>query len=393
MSEAVDPALSQIVGGTSKVISEKELEKKLKEGRPLRIKFGVDPTAPDIHLGHTVPLEKLRQFQEMGHQAILLIGDFTATVGDPTGRTTARPPLTREEVLSNAETYTDQAFKVLDREKTEVIFNGEWFRKMSYESVLKLNARVTLQQMLQREDFKERVSKGTEVRLHELQYPIMQGWDSVELQADVEIGGTDQLFNMLVGRDLQKEEGQTQQSVICMPLLEGLDGVKKMSKSAHNYVGVSEPPNEMFGKLMSISDDLMDRYYLLLLGDARDEALHPMEAKKELACRIVARYHSEEEGEAARGDWETRFSKRDLNAVDLPEMAVTDLNGNVLQVVGLVFKEAFSLEKSNGELRKQFITAGAVQLDGDKLIDPMADFHAVAGQVLRLSKKQSIRLV
>ena len=393
MSEAVDPALSQIVRGTSKVISEKELEKKLEEGRPLRIKFGVDPTAPDIHLGHTVPLEKLRQFQEMGHQAILLIGDFTATVGDPTGRSAARPPLTREEVLSNAETYTDQAFKVLDREKTEIIFNGEWFREMTYEGVLKLNARVTLQQMLQREDFKERVSKGTEVRLHELQYPIMQGWDSVELQADVEIGGTDQLFNMLVGRDLQKEEGQTQQSVICMPLLEGLDGAKKMSKSAHNYVGVSELPNEMFGKLMSISDDLMDRYYLLLLGSARDEILHPMEAKKVLACRIVARYHSEEEGKAAREDWETRFSKRDLNAADLPEMAAADLNGNLLQVVGLVFKDAFGLEKSNGELRKQFITTGAVQLDGEKLIDPMADFRAEAGQVLRLSKKQSIRLV
>ncbi len=393
MSEAVDPALSQIVGGTSKVISEKELEKKLEEGRPLRIKFGVDPTAPDIHLGHTVPLEKLRQFQEMGHQAILLIGDFTATVGDPTGRSTARPPLTREEVLANAETYTDQAFKVLDREKTEIIFNGEWFRKMSYEGVLKLNARVTLQQMLQREDFKERVSKGTEVRLHELQYPIMQGWDSVELQADVEIGGTDQLFNMLVGRDLQKEEGQPQQAVICMPLLEGLDGIKKMSKSAHNYVGVSEPPNEMFGKLMSISDDLMDRYYLLLLGDARDENLHPMEAKKELACRIVARYHSGGKAKLAREDWETRFSKRDLNAADLPEMAAADLNGNLLQVVGLVFKDAFGLEKSNGELRKQFITTGAVQLDGEKLIDPMADFGAEAGQVLRLSKKQSIRLV
>lgn len=393
MSEAVDLTLSQIVGGTSKVISEKELEKKLEEGRPLRIKFGVDPTAPDIHLGHTVPLEKLRQFQEMGHQAILLIGDFTATVGDPTGRSAARPPLTREEVLSNAETYTDQAFKVLDREKTEIIFNGEWFREMTYEGVLKLNARVTLQQMLQREDFKERVSKGTEVRLHELQYPIMQGWDSVELQADVEIGGTDQLFNMLVGRDLQKEEGQTQQSVICMPLLEGLDGAKKMSKSAHNYVGVSELPNEMFGKLMSISDDLMDRYYLLLLGSARDEILHPMEAKKVLACRIVARYHSEEEGKAAREDWETRFSKRDLNAADLPEMAAADLNGNLLQVVGLVFKDAFGLEKSNGELRKQFITTGAVQLDGEKLIDPMADFRAEAGQVLRLSKKQSIRLV
>jgi tyrosyl-tRNA synthetase len=393
MSEAVDPALSQIVGGTSKVISEKELEKKLEGGRPLRIKFGVDPTAPDIHLGHTVPLEKLRQFQEMGHQAILLIGDFTATVGDPTGRSTARPPLTREEVLANAETYTDQAFKVLDREKTEIIFNGEWFRKMSYEGVLKLNARVTLQQMLQREDFKERVSKGTEVRLHELQYPIMQGWDSVELQADVEIGGTDQLFNMLVGRDLQKEEGQPQQAVICMPLLEGLDGIKKMSKSAHNYVGVSEPPNEMFGKLMSISDDLMDRYYVLLLGDARDENLHPMEAKKELACRIVSRYHSGGESKLAREDWETRFSKRDLNAADLPEMAAADLNGNLLQVVGLVFKDAFGLEKSNGELRKQFITTGAVQLDGEKLIDPMADFRAEAGQVLRLSKKQSIRLV
>ena len=393
MSEAAHPALSQIVGGTSKVISEKELDEKLKEGRPLRIKFGVDPTAPDIHLGHTVPLEKLRQFQEMGHQAVLLIGDFTATVGDPTGRSTARPPLTREEVLANAETYTDQAFKVLDRGKTEIIFNGDWFRKMTYEDVLKLNARVTLQQMLQREDFKERVSRGTEVRLHEIQYPIMQGWDSVELRADVEIGGTDQLFNMLVGRDLQKEEGQSQQSVICMPLLEGLDGVKKMSKSAHNYVGVSEAPNEMFGKLMSISDDLMDRYYLLLLGDVRDESIHPMEAKKELARRIVARYHSEAEGKGAREDWETRFSKRDLNAAELPEMSAADLSGNVLQVVSHVFKKAFNLEKSNGELRKQFITTGAVQLDGEKLTDPMAEFQADAGQILRLSKKQSVRLV
>ena len=392
MSDEAHPALAQLIGGTSKVLSEKELDEKLKEGRPLRIKFGVDPTAPDIHLGHTVPLEKLRQFQELGHQAVLLIGDFTATVGDPTGRSTARPPLTREEVLSNAETYTDQAFKVLDREKTEIIFNGDWFRKMTYEQVLKLNARVTLQQMLQREDFKERVSKGTEVRLHEIQYPIMQGWDSVELQADVEIGGTDQLFNMLVGRDLQKEEGQAQQAVICMPLLEGLDGVKKMSKSAHNDVGVSEEPNEMFGKLMSISDELMDRYYLLLLGAAREESLHPMEAKKEMARRVVARYHTEQIGQAARDDWETRFSKRDLNAADLPEMAASDLSGNVLEVVNRVFKNSFGLEKSNGELRKQFITTGAVQLDGEKLTDPMAEFSGQAGQILRLSKKQSVRL-
>ncbi|MEN8756435.1 MAG: tyrosine--tRNA ligase, partial [Akkermansiaceae bacterium] len=316
-----DDALAQLVGGTAKVLSEKELADKLKEGRPLRIKLGVDPTAPDIHLGHTVPLEKLRQFQQLGHQAVLIIGDFTATVGDPTGRSTARPPLTREEVLANAETYTEQAFKILDREKTEVVFNGEWFRTMTYEEVLKLNARVTMQQMLQREDFKERVAKGQEVRLHEIQYPIMQGWDSVEVKSDVEIGGTDQLFNILVGRDLQKEEGMPQQVVMLMPLLEGLDGVKKMSKSSHNYVGVSEAPSEMYGKLMSVSDELMDRYYLLLLGEARDVSLHPMEAKKQLAQKIVSRYHDDAAGQAARDDWDTRFSKRDLNAADLPELA------------------------------------------------------------------------
>ncbi|MGC6427086.1 MAG: tyrosine--tRNA ligase [Akkermansiaceae bacterium] len=388
-----DDALAQLVGGTAKVLSEKELSDKLKEGRPLRIKLGVDPTAPDIHLGHTVPLEKLRQFQQMGHQAVLIIGDFTATVGDPTGRSTARPPLTREEVLSNAETYTDQAFKILDREKTEVVFNGQWFRSMTYEEVLKLNSRVTMQQMLQREDFKERVAKGQEVRLHEIQYPIMQGWDSVEVRSDVEIGGTDQLFNILVGRDLQKEEGQPQQVVMVMPLLEGLDGVKKMSKSSKNYVGVSEAPSEMYGKLMSMSDELMDRYYLLLLGEARDESLHPMEAKKSLAQKIVSRYHDAEAGKAARLDWDTRFSKRDLKAADLPELAVAHLNGKILvDAVLLVFQEAFGMEKSKGELRKQFITTGAVQLDGEKITDPQAEFSGEAGQILRLSKKQSVRL-
>ena len=388
-----DDALAQLVGGTAKVLSEKELADKLKEGRPLRIKLGVDPTAPDIHLGHTVPLEKLRQFQQLGHQAVLIIGDFTATVGDPTGRSTARPPLTREEVLANAETYTEQAFKILDREKTEVVFNGEWFRTMTYEEVLKLNARVTMQQMLQREDFKERVAKGQEVRLHEIQYPIMQGWDSVEVKSDVEIGGTDQLFNILVGRDLQKEEGMPQQVVMLMPLLEGLDGVKKMSKSSHNYVGVSEAPSEMYGKLMSVSDELMDRYYLLLLGEARDVSLHPMEAKKQLAQKIVSRYHDDAAGQAARDDWDTRFSKRDLNAADLPELAAVDLNGKPLVEVALfVFKEAFGMEKSKGELRKQFITTGAVQFNGQKLTDPQAEFAGEPGQILRLSKKQSVRL-
>ena len=371
---------------------ESHLLEKLKLGRPLRIKLGVDPTAPDIHFGHTVVIEKLRQFQKLGHQAVLLIGDFTATIGDPSGRSATRPPLTREEVLANAATYTEQAFKILDRDKTEIVYNGDWFRKMSYEEILQLNSRVTLQQMLQREDFRNRIDAGQEVRLHELQYPVMQGWDSVEIRADVELGGTDQLFNILVGRDMQKDEGQPQQVVMVMPLLEGLDGVKKMSKSYGNYIGVSEPAQEMYGKLMSVSDELMDRYYLLLLGAAREESLHPMEAKKEMARRVVARYHTEQIGQAARDDWETRFSKRDLNAADLPEMAASDLSGNVLEVVNRVFKNSFGLEKSNGELRKQFITTGAVQLDGEKLTDPMAEFSGQAGQILRLSKKQSVRL-
>jgi tyrosyl-tRNA synthetase len=387
--------LAQLTAGTAKVLSEKELLEKLRLGRPLRIKLGVDPTAPDIHLGHTVALEKLRQFQLLGHQAVLLIGDFTATVGDPTGRSSTRPPLTRDEVLINAATYTDQAFKILDRAKTEIVYNGDWFRKMTYEEILKLNGRVTLQQMLQREDFRTRLEAGQEIRLHELQYPIMQGWDSVEIRADVEIGGTDQLFNILVGRDLQKEEGQAQQVVMVMPLLEGLDGVKKMSKSYGNYVGVSDAPQEMFGKLMSVSDELMDRYYLLLLGEARDPAGHPMDAKKSLAEKITSRYHGANAGPAARADWDTRFSKKDLAAADLPELSIasfpTDLN--VLTLTAHAFQTAFSLEKSNGELKKQFITTGSVQLNGEKLTDPAASVTAQAGDVLKLSKKHAVRLV
>ncbi len=387
--------LAQLTAGTAKVLSEKELLEKLRLGRPLRIKLGVDPTAPDIHLGHTVALEKLRQFQILGHQAVLLIGDFTATVGDPTGRSSTRPPLTRDEVLVNAATYTDQAFKILDRSKTEIVYNGDWFRKMTYEEVLKLNGRVTLQQMLQREDFRTRLDAGQEIRLHELQYPIMQGWDSVEIRADVEIGGTDQLFNILVGRDLQKEEGQPQQVVMVMPLLEGLDGVKKMSKSYGNYVGVSDPPQEMFGKLMSVSDALMDRYYLLLLGEARDVEGHPMDAKKALAEKITSRYHGEEAGPAARVDWDTRFSKKDLAAAELPELAIAELPEGltVLSLTAHAFQVAFGIEKSNGELKKQFIITGSVQLNGFKLTDPMADISPAAGDVLKLSKKHAVRMV
>jgi tyrosyl-tRNA synthetase len=387
--------LIALTKGCAKVLSEKELLEKLRLGRPLRVKLGVDPTAPDIHFGHTVALEKLRQFQELGHQAVLLIGDFTATIGDPSGRSATRPPLTRDEVLANAETYTDQAFKILDKSKTEIVHNGDWFRKMTYEEILKLNAKVTLQQMLQREDFRNRVDAGQEVRLHELQYPVMQGWDSVEIRADVELGGTDQLFNILVGRDLQKEAGQAQQVVMVMPLLEGLDGVRKMSKSYGNYIGVSDPPQEMFGKLMSVSDELMGRYYTLLLGEARDPSGHPMDAKKSLAQKLTARYHGEAAATAARADWDTRFSKKDLSAAELPEISLADLpaESTVLTLTAHAFKSAFGLEKSNGELRKQFISSGSVQLNGEKLTDPAATVSPQAGDTLKLSKKHAVRLV
>jgi tyrosyl-tRNA synthetase len=386
--------LQILTAGTAKVLSEKELLEKLRLGRPLRIKLGVDPTAPDIHLGHTVALEKLRQFQLLGHQAVMLIGDFTATIGDPSGRSVTRPPLTRDEVLVNAATYTEQAFKILDKEKTEIVYNGDWFRKMSYEDILRLNSRVTLQQMLQREDFRNRIESGQEVRLHELQYPVMQGLDSVEIRADVEIGGTDQLFNILVGRDLQKEEGQPQQVVMVVPLLEGLDGVKKMSKSYGNYVGVSDAPNDMFGKIMSVSDTLMVRYYLVLLGETLDPAAHPMEAKKALAEKITARFHGAEAGVAARATWDARFSQRDIGA-GAAELPISGLPAelNVLSLTAHGFKVAFEMEKSNGELRKQFITTGSVQLNGEKLVDPNAAVAVKTGDVLKLSKKHAVRFV
>ena len=246
--------------GSAQIISDEELLAKLRLGRPLNVKLGVDPTAPDIHLGFTVGLTKLRQFQDLGHQAILIIGDFTAMIGDPSGRSKTRRQLTHDEVMANATTFKEQAFKILDPARTRVVFNGEWFEMMTFESVMKLNARVTLQQMLQREDFKTRIADGEPVHLHEIQYPIMQGWDSVMIKADVEIGGTDQLLNCHVGRALQREEGQREQVIFLLPLLEGLDGVNKMSKSLGNYVGVAEPPEMMFGKLMSIGDVLMARY-------------------------------------------------------------------------------------------------------------------------------------
>lgn len=392
MSMSTDQALKILTQGTAKVLSEKELEEKLNLGRPLRVKLGVDPTAPDIHLGHTVAIEKLRQFQELGHTAVLIIGDFTATVGDPTGRSAARPPITRDEVLANAETYTSQAFKILDPEKTEVVYNGDWFRKMTYEEVLKLNSRVTMQQMMQREDFRKRINEGTEVRLHEIQYPIMQGWDSVMVRSDVELGGTDQMFNNLVGRDLQKEEGQPQQVVILMPLLEGLDGVKKMSKSSKNYIGVSEPAVEMVNKIMSISDELMNRYYTLLLGEGCDKSQHPRDAKLDLACRIATRYHDADQAEAAIQTWVNKSKDHSAGAKDL---AISDLpvELTVLSLAASAFEVGFGVTKSNGELKKQSIAPGAIQLNGEKLTDPFASVVLKPGDILRLSKKFTAKLI
>lgn len=382
--------LQILTRGVANLISEKELLAKLERGKPLRAKLGVDPTSPDLHLGHSVVLEKLRQFQELGHQAVLIIGDFTAQIGDPTGRSKTRPPLSREEILSNAETYTEQAFRILDKEKTEIKFNGEWFNKMSFTDVIQLNARVTMQQMLQREDFKNRIANDQEVRLHEIQYPIVQGWDSVEVESDVELGGTDQLFNILVGRDMQKSKDMEPQVVMCMPILEGLDGVQKMSKSLNNYVGISEPPGEMFGKLMSISDELMARYSILLMGEEIEPGMHPMEAKKSLAAKIVTRYHSEEDAKSARENWESMFSKKDMAAADLPEMEIGERK-DIIGVVAQAFESVFETKRSGGDIRR-LIQQGSVQLDGEKITDPKANPAWEAGQVLKLDKKRSVRI-
>ncbi len=387
---SVPEQLKILTRGTVTIHSEKELADKLARGKPLRVKLGVDPTAPDIHLGHAVGLRKLRQFQELGHHIVLIIGDFTAMIGDPSGRSSTRPPLTHDDVMANARTFTEQAFLVLDKSKTEVVYNGDWFSKMTFTEVIKLNARVTLNQMMQREDFKNRFGQGHEIRLHEIQYPIMQGWDSVVVRADVEIGGSDQLFNILVGRDLQKEEGQEPQVVMTLPLLEGLDGVKKMSKSLGNYVGLTDAPKEMFGKLMSIPDELMEKYYLLVLGEILDKSLHPMEAKKQLAAKCVATYHGAEAAIEARADFETRFSKRDLAHADLPVVKLGDRR-DVLGVVLQAYTDAFQTTPSGGDVRR-LIQGGSVQLNGEKLSDPKTTPEWKEGDVLKLDKKRQVRL-
>jgi tyrosyl-tRNA synthetase len=387
-----DEALALLKRGAAQLINEEELREKLALGRPLRVKLGVDPTTSDIHLGHTIVLRKLRQFQDLGHQAILIIGDFTGMIGDPSGRSVTRPQLTHDDVQANAATYREQAFKILDPQRTETVCNGDWFRTMSFEDVIRLNSRVTLQQMLQREDFKTRIDNQQSIHAHEIQYPIMQGWDSVMVKADVELGGTDQLFNILIGRDFQKEEGLSQQVVFLLPILEGLDGSKKMSKSLGNFVGINEPASEMFGKLMSISDDLMARYYGLLLARTPPVDVHPLEAKKRLAFEIVQTYHSPVAAQKTLDEWNTRFSKRDLEHADLP--AFSTISGEDLAAVALVskvYREVFNLEKSHSEVSR-LIKQGSVEIDGEKIRDPKTTVTLKAGQTLRLDRKHAVRV-
>ena len=384
-------ALARLKIGAAQIISEAELLQKLSLGRPLRIKLGVDPTSTDLHLGHTLLLRKLRQFQELGHEAILIIGDFTAMIGDPSGRSVTRPQLTHDQVLANSESYRAQAFQILDPEKTRTVFNGEWFKPMPFAEVIRLNSRVTLQQLLQREDFKSRLASEQPIGAHEIQYPIMQGWDSVQVQADVELGGTDQLFNILVGRDLQKEEGEPQQVVLLMPILEGLDGVQKMSKSLGNYVGISESPNEIFGKLMSISDELMARYYPLLLLRELPRDLHPMAAKKQLASEIVATYHSVAAGQRAQEEWERRFSEKRLDQAALPEFSPEAEDGNIVSLVVAAYRDGFGLTRSRGDARR-LLEQGSIQLDGEKIRDAQSTPALVPGQVLRLDKTRAVRI-
>ena len=384
-----DEASAFLKKGAAQIISEAELREKLALGRPLRVKLGVDPTTADIHLGHALVLGKLRQFQDLGHQAVLIIGDFTGMIGDPSGRSATRPHLTHREVMHNAQTYREQAFKILDPARTETVCNGDWFRSMSYEDVLRLNSRVTLQQMLQREDFRGRIDNQQPIHAHEIQYPIMQGWDSVMVRADVELGGTDQLFNILVGRGFQKEEGMPQQIVFLLPILEGLDGSKKMSKSLGNFVGVSEPPTDMFGKLMSISDKLMVRYYEVLLGRELLKGADPFEAKKQLAFEIVQTYHSAEVAQRTLTDWNARFSEKRLDEAELP--AIPAIVDESVTVVAAAYAQAFALKKSRAEVSR-LIKQGSVQIDGKKIVDPKSKISLRPGQILRLDKTHAVRI-
>lgn len=391
--------LQQLLAGTAQVISPEELEKRLASGKKLTIKFGADPTAPNLHLGHAVVLQKLRQFQEFGHTVIFLIGDFTARIGDPTGRSKTRPPLSEEQIAANSKTYFEQVGKILDPKKIVIRYNSEWLSKLSSTEWLKLCAKVTLARLVEREDFAKRMCEHQPIGFHELMYPILQGYDSVALKADVELGGTDQTFNLIMGRFLQEQEGQAPQVVMTLPLLEGLDGVAKMSKSYGNDIGLAEPAVDAYGKLMSISDTLMWRYYEVLLQlaaqeivklktDVAEKKAHPMELKKQLAFKIISRFWSEKEAQEAQQNFEQLFQKKDLSQAQ--EFTLAPSVPETLPIIELV--KLVDPALSNSEIRR-LILAGAISLDEQKCVDPKSTVTLTVGLVVRVGKHRFYKLV
>jgi tyrosyl-tRNA synthetase len=393
----IEAAMSLIRRGADELLIEAELVDKLKTGRPLRIKAGFDPTAPDLHLGHTVVLNKLRHFQELGHHVMFLIGDFTGMIGDPSGKNATRPPLTREQVLANAATYREQVFKILDPDETEICFNATWMNRLDAAGLIRLAAQQTVARMLERDDFAKRYANRRAISIHEFLYPLCQGYDSVMMKADLELGGADQRFNLLMGRELQKHYGQAQQCVLMMPLLEGLDGANKMSKSLGNYIGIAEPPKEIFGKTMSVSDTLMWRYYeLLSLRSSTEIAAlkaeieggrNPRDAKVMLAQEFVARFHGEREAVEALADFEARFQRKAIPE-DIPEVRVAVGEGmpvyKVIQEAGLT---------GTASEAARMIEQGAVKLDGERLEDRARLLVAGARVVLQVGKRKFAAVV
>ena len=389
----VSQAFEEIKRGAEEILLEDELLEKLKKGKPLKIKAGFDPTAPDLHFGHTVLLNKLRQFQQQGHEVIFLIGDFTGMIGDPSGKNVTRKPLTKEDVLSNAETYKEQVFKILDPEKTTIAFNSTWMDKLGAAGMLKLASRQTVARMMERDDFKKRYSSGQAIAIHEFMYPLVQGWDSVALEADVELGGTDQKFNLLMGRELQKSEGQRPQTVLMMPLLEGLDGVQKMSKSLNNYIGITDAPNDMFGKIMSISDDLMWRYYELLsfkpieVINGYKEGIaagsNPRDVKIDLAKELIERFHDQAAAEAAHQEFINRFQKGAVPD-DIAEVEVITENGEI--AIANLLKEAGLVASTSEAMR--MIKQGAAKIEGEKIVDNKLVISAGTSAIYQVGKRK-----
>ena len=379
MSLSTSEKLEILKRGVEEIIPEKGLEKKLNKNKPLIIKAGFDPTAPDLHLGHTVLINKLKQFQDLGHQVVFLIGDFTGMIGDPSGVSETRPILTVEQLKKNSETYQEQIFKILDKKKTKIEFNSTWFKKMTSAELINLSSKMTVARMLERDDFSKRYKGNKPISIHEFIYPLVQGYDSFELKSDVELGGTDQKFNLLVGRDIQKSFGMEEQIIMTLPILEGTDGVKKMSKSLNNYIGLKESPNDMFGKIMSISDDLMWRYFDLLsfkssaeikeLKKKTEQGLNPMEAKKMLSAEIVTRFHGEEKALLAEKEFTNRFSKgNDPAEIKLIKLSMKASSISILDLLSSEELGDYKLCKSKSEARRM-IAQGAVKIDGNKISD------------------------